>query len=85
MLHYFKEAQEETCSEINVYDGLADYESYFLGRRGYHTMHYKDTSEKAEELRSKYREREAEIDAYRRNSRMKGLEMLVKYYRHLWD
>ena len=87
MLHYFKESQEKTCSEINAYDGLVDFESFFLPSdcKGCRTTHYKDTSEKAEELRHEYCKRSAEIDAYKRENRKKGLGMLVKYYDHLWD
>ena len=87
MLYYFMQSQEEYCSEVNEYDELVDFESYFVPSECGHfsTMHYKDTSPEAEEIRDKYYQRSKEIDAYRDENHKKGLEMLCMHYRRLWD
>ena len=86
MLHYFMQSTERYCSEINEYEDLVDYESYFVPTDcGDFTMHYKDVSEEAKLLRDKYLNRSDEIDQYRADNHKKGLEMLTKYYNYLWD
>lgn len=87
MLRYFMESTEQHCSQVNEYEGQVDFSSYSLPSKcgKYRTMHYKDTSKKAETLREKYYRRGKEIDAYRAKNHKKALEMLTKYYRHLWD
>lgn len=87
MLHYFMQSTEQHCSEVNEYTDLVDFASYFVPIKGgkYSTMRYKDTSVEAEELREKHRQRSKEIDEYRAENHKKAMEMLNKYYRHLWD
>ena len=88
MLHYFKQSTEQYCSEVNEYEDLVDFDSYFVPSKDggrYSTMHYKDISTEAEEIRDKYHMRSKEIDEYRAANHKKAMDMLSKYYRHLWD
>jgi len=87
MLHYFMQSTEQHCSEINEYEDVVDFDSYFMPCEdsSYSTMHYKDTSVEAEALREKYHQRSREIDEYKAANHIKAMEMLSKYYRYLWD
>ena len=81
------ESTDEHCSEVNEYDDLVDFDFYFKSSKcgTYSTMHHKDKSSEAETTREKYHARSREIDEYRAENHKKGMEMLCKYYRYLWD
>ena len=87
MLYYFMQSTEQHCSEVNEYEDLVDFDSYFAPCEdsNYSTMHYKDTSAEAKELRDKHYQRSKEIDEYRAANHKKAMEMLSNHYRHLWD
>ena len=87
MLHHFMQSTEQYCGEINEYEGTVDFNSYFEPSKDgrYSTMHHKDKSPKAEAMRDMYCYRSKEIEEYRMAHHKKAMEMLGKYYRHLWD
>ena len=87
MLFHFEQSDDRWCREKNEYANIVDLESYSKpsGKKGFVTMEYKDKSTGAEELREKWHQRCREIDAYQAEHHKKALELLVKYYKNLWD
>ena len=87
MLRYLKQSTDQHCDEVNEYEDLVDFDSYFVPCEDNKllTMHYKDMSIKAEEIRDKYYLRSRDIDEYKAANHKKAMAMLCMYYRHLWD
>ena len=88
MLNHFEQADDRWCKEKNKYEDIVDLEwkkNQKPDECGYYTVEYEDQSPEAEELRDKWLQRGREIDAYQAEHHKRALEMLVKYYKHLWD
>lgn len=53
--------------------------------RGYSTVHFMSELPEYKEIDQKYREREEELEIYRKNCMEKAMDMIKEYYYDLWD
>ena len=79
MSYCFKEAHEETCSQINKYEDMFDI-NYTKNSDGSYTPVISD-----EEIYKLWSKRQVEISDYQTKMLHEGLDLFKKYFWDLWD
>lgn len=79
MAFCFKEAHDDTCSQINEYEDLFDI-NYSRNFNGSYTPIISD-----EDIYEKWKVRQEQISEYQNKMLHEGLDLFQKYFWDLWD